>query len=123
MSIGKNIRKYRETANMSQESLARQLNVTQQAVDSWERALVNPRKKTIDKLASIFNVTPNELFGYENTQEDKRPKDLAKFLNQTEVMFDGEMHSLNEDEKKELKTALEFVFYKAKERNKRKKKD
>lgn len=64
MSIGQNIKKYREAANMSQEALAKQLNVTQQAIDSWERLSVSPRKKTIDKLSQILHVTPNELFGY-----------------------------------------------------------
>ena len=51
-----------------------------------------------------------------------RPKDLAKFLENTEVMFDGEVHQLDEEDKQKLKNALEFVFWQAKEKNKLKKK-
>ena len=121
MSIGQNIKKYREAANMSQETLARRLNVTQQAIDSWERLSVSPRKKTIDKLSEIFNVTPNELFGYEHKKAVKQPKDLANFLEKTEIMFDGETYKLNSESRQKLRNALEFAFYEAKKMNKRKK--
>ena len=35
-------------------------------------------------------------------------------------MFDGEVHHLDEEDKQKLKNALEFVFWQAKEKNKRK---
>lgn len=34
--VGKNIKKYRVSKNMSQEDLAELLNVTRQAVSNWE---------------------------------------------------------------------------------------
>lgn len=121
MTIGDNIKKYRQSINMSQESLAKRLNVTQQAVDSWERLKTTPRKKTIDKLSKIFNITPNDLFGYVDKQKDKRPADANKFLAHTEVLFDGEIHSLTPDDKQKIREALEYIYYRAKARNKRKK--
>jgi transcriptional regulator with XRE-family HTH domain len=63
LCISKNIRALRESKGLSQDDLADLLGMTQQAVDAWERAISNPRKKTIDKLALIFNVSPNDIFG------------------------------------------------------------
>lgn len=63
MSLGKNIKTLREKANMSQEALAKTLGVTQQAIDAWERSKNDPRKSTIDKLATMFNVSTDFLFG------------------------------------------------------------
>ena len=47
--------------------------------------------------------------------------DLAKFLNKTEVLFDGDTYSLSEEDQQKLRSALEFVFWDAKRQNKRKK--
>lgn len=63
MSIGITIRKLREKNNLSQEDLAKKLGMTQQAIDAWERSVSNPRKTTIDKLSTIFNVSSSILFG------------------------------------------------------------
>ena len=52
--------------------------------------------------------------------EEKKPADLEKFLNQSEVMFDGEVMKLDEEDRQEIRNALEFIFYKAKKKNKRK---
>ena len=55
------------------------------------------------------------------TKKEKKPADLEKFLNQSEVMFDGEVMKLDEEDRQEIRNALEFIFYKAKKKNKRKK--
>ena len=34
-------------------------------------------------------------------------------------MFDGEVHHLDEEDRQKLKNALEYVFWQAKEKNKR----
>lgn len=35
-------------------------------------------------------------------------------------MFDGELHQLNDEDREKLHHALEFVFWQAREKNKRK---
>ena len=81
-----------------------------------------PDNDTLLKIANLFGVTTDYLLGHTNSIEAKKtPKDLAKFLENTEVMFDGEVHHLDEEDKQKLKNALEFVFWQAKEKNKRKK--
>ena len=49
MSIGSNIRMYREAKGWSQEKLAEKLDVTFQAVSSWERDEYKPEFKQIDR--------------------------------------------------------------------------
>ena len=63
MSIGNNIKRLRESKGMTQYALSKAIGVSQQSIDQWERGLSNPRKKNMDKIAGLFNVTPNELFG------------------------------------------------------------
>ena len=76
----------------------------------------------LKRLADHFSVSIDYLLGQENkNSQQNMPKDLAKFLENTEVMFDGEVHHLDEEDKQKLKNALEFVFWQAKEKNKRKK--
>ena len=58
----------------------------------------------------------------DSTAHSKRDlNDLAKFLNKTEVMFDGDTYNLSEEDQQKLRSALEFVFWDAKRQNKRKK--
>ncbi|MCM0758058.1 helix-turn-helix domain-containing protein [Sporomusa sphaeroides DSM 2875] len=77
------------------------------------------------KLTKIFDVSADEILGgqplVDSLTEQKKPKDLVKFLEQTEVMFDGETYELNEEDREKLKSAFEFVFWHAKQKNKRKK--
>lgn len=55
-----------------------------------------------------------------NTRQDnKNTKDLQKFLNQQEIMFDGV--PLTDDDKEKIRKALEIIFWDAKQKNKRKK--
>jgi len=80
----------------------------------------------LNKLTKIFGVTADEILGGQTlsdceTIEPKRPKDLLKFLDQAEVMFDGELYKLDEDDKEKVRQALEYAFWHAKQKNKRKK--
>lgn len=80
----------------------------------------------LKKLSKIFNCTADEILGNQPMPEEsvdnkKVPKDMAKFLEQTEVMFDGETYRLDDEDKEKLRSALEFGFWHAKEKNKRKK--
>ncbi|WP_302486711.1 XRE family transcriptional regulator [uncultured Megamonas sp.] len=47
---------------------------------------------------------------------------LEKFLNEAEVLFDGNTYKLNVEERQQIQEALKMAFWDAKERNKRKKK-
>ena len=59
--IGKHIKKYREAKNETQESLAEKLNVTRQAISSWENEKTQPDIEMLNKIAEQLGVTVEEL--------------------------------------------------------------
>lgn len=69
--VGKNIGKARKQAGMTQEELAEKLNVTRQAVSSWERERTEPDLDTLTRAAELLNVTPEELI-YGARQQEKK---------------------------------------------------
>ena len=65
MSLGSVISKYRKELGITQESLAQQLEVTNQAVSKWETDQCCPDVMLLPRLADIFGITIDELFGRE----------------------------------------------------------
>ena len=63
MTIGEQIAKLRKNKNMTQETLAQQLGVTNQAVSKWESDQCCPDVTLLPKLADIFGVSMDALFG------------------------------------------------------------
>ena len=57
MSIGTNIKQFREERNLTQEMTAEKLGVTYQAVSSWERDEYKPETDNLIKLAALFDVS------------------------------------------------------------------
>lgn len=57
MNIGENIRRLREEKGFTQEKVAEQLNVSFQAVSSWERDEYKPDFDNLIKLAEILDVS------------------------------------------------------------------
>ena len=63
MTLGNTIAQYRKSLNITQEALAQQLGVTNQAVSKWESDQCCPDVMLLPKLADIFDITLDELFG------------------------------------------------------------
>lgn len=120
------LRELREAKGLSQSEVAKLIGVTRTAYLHYETGRYRPIRK-IKELCNLFNVTSDYILGNDversNKSEvkEKKPADLEKFLNQSEVMFDGEVMKLDEEDRQEIRNALEFIFYKAKKKNKRKK--
>ena len=55
MSIGSNIRQFREERNLTQEQVGDKLGISFQAVSSWERDEYKPDVDKLIKLAEIFD--------------------------------------------------------------------
>ena len=120
------LRELREAKGLSQNEVAKLIGVTRTAYLHYETGRYKPIRK-IKELCNLFNVTSDYILGTDVETVDKKevdkkkPADLEKFLNQSEVMFDGEVMKLDEEDRQEIRNALEFIFYKAKKKNKRKK--
>ncbi len=67
MTLGNKITHYRKSMNITQDALAQQLGVTNQAVSKWESDLCCPDVMLLPKIADIFRVSIDELF-------DRAPK-------------------------------------------------
>ena len=61
MSIGSNIRQFREERNLTQEQVGDKLGISFQAVSSWERDEYKPDVDKLIKLAEIFDVSVSAL--------------------------------------------------------------
>ena len=66
LSIGKNIRRLRGDAGLTQEELAQALCVSPQSVSKWERGEGYPDITALPGLARFFGVTLDELMGMDD---------------------------------------------------------
>jgi len=65
VNIGKNIVTLRQKAGLTQEQLAEYAGVSKSAVSKWENNLTYPDILLLPELAALFNVSVDELMGYE----------------------------------------------------------
>ena len=63
MNLGKKIATMRKEKHLTQEALANALGVSNQAVSKWEQALCCPDIELLPKIADLFEITLDELFG------------------------------------------------------------
>ena len=60
MSIGEKIKELRIEKGLSQAKLAKMINVSQKAIDYWERNVNEPKISYIIALVRFFNITFDE---------------------------------------------------------------
>lgn len=70
MTMGRKIALLRKGQNMTQEALANALGVTNQAVSKWEQDSCCPDIALLPKIAELFEVTLDELFGREAPKQE-----------------------------------------------------
>ena len=65
MIISTKIKELRIDANISQQKLAKEIGVSQKAIDFWEKGINEPKASYVVKLAIFFKVTTDYLLGLE----------------------------------------------------------
>jgi len=78
--LGDLISELRKRAKMTQQELAKRVNISDKAVSSWERGLTSPDKDIILKLAEILGTTADELLNAK-LKEDGIKKIMYEFVN------------------------------------------
>ena len=68
MNIGKKIRELRQARGISQETMARALSLSPQAVSRWENGNTAPDISLLPSLAHYFDVSIDVLFSYDSSQ-------------------------------------------------------
>ena len=63
MEIGKNLRRLRNKAGLTQQEIADKLDVSRVAIGQWESEKSMPRKANLEQLADLFDTTVADLMG------------------------------------------------------------
>jgi immunity repressor protein len=134
MSIGEKIKEARKAAGLTQMELAKKTRLSRSYIGDIEKDRYNPSLSTLELIAKATDTslsalvrneeqstTPTDHYDTISPHSKRDLNDLAKFLNKSEVMFDGDTYNLSEEDQQKLRNALEFVFWDAKRQNKRKK--
>lgn len=61
MGYEKNIKRYREARDMTQQQVADAIGVSRTAVTQWETGWSAPKMGSVKKLAKLFNVKPSDI--------------------------------------------------------------
>ena len=67
MSIGKNIKRLRESRGLTQAELGKIAGVTDKAVSTWENGSADPRMGAIQKIADYFGVKKADILDDEDS--------------------------------------------------------
>lgn len=116
------LKKLREEKGLTQSELGRELGISPSTVGMYEQGRRVPDVPILKKMSAFFNVSIDYLL--ENVNHDvpvKMPKDLNKFLQQSEIIFDGDTYNLTDEDRDLVMKSLEVAFSAAKRANKRKK--
>ena len=62
MKVGEKIKELRIEKALSQADLAKQINVSQKAIDFWERSINDPKIGYIIALVEFFDISYDEFF-------------------------------------------------------------
>ena len=82
MNFGENLKKIREEKRLSQQELARKLEVAQSTIAMWEASNRTPKLGELNRMARVLNITVNRLLG--------QPKDKKVEVIKNEIYVDGE---------------------------------
>ncbi|WP_077621522.1 helix-turn-helix domain-containing protein [Sediminibacillus massiliensis] len=116
MSFSKRLRKLREERGLSQEELAKKLNMPRTSVSHYENGESDrvPRQKRLYDLADFFGVTVDYLLG--RSDSDKTTSSEEEFINDTKELSVEELmekYRLNIDgeeaSKEEIEGAIAFI--------------
>lgn len=74
--IGERLKELRKLNNLSQEQVAKELNITRQAISKWETDKTMPDIENIILLSKLYNVSLESIMGEEeekNIEESEKP--------------------------------------------------
>lgn len=80
INIGETIKSMRKDKNITQETLAKFLGVTNQSISKWERNETYPDIAMLPAIASFFNTSVDELLGINKLEQERKIQHLAFYL-------------------------------------------
>ena len=94
----------RKAKGLSQETLAKELNMTQQRISAYEKGKREPDIETLKQFASFFNCTIDFLLGKSDIRNPEEIKNI-KHANNGGLNTDG----LDEDDMLELQRQIDYI--------------
>ena len=104
MSLGKTIVRLRMQKAMKQKDLVNALGVQQRMVTRWENDEALPRPKTLQKIAQVLGVTPDELLA------EAHPAPVAQVDDRELQQLLPEPPNLQPNQREALKTVLRDIL-------------
>ncbi|EQC68775.1 transcriptional regulator, Cro/CI family [Streptococcus sp. HSISB1] len=103
MKFAERLKEYRKSAHLTQQQVAKQLGISQQAYGDWERGVKMPTHENSKKLARLFNVTLDTLMGNQEVDEEIDLSDV-------ELLFRTTSDGMTKEEKEVFREELiEFM--------------
>lgn len=107
MSIGTNIKRYREQAGMTQAELANKMGISDKTISSWEIDRTEPKMGKVEQLARVLGCQKSDIIGADGKAETLSAEEKA-------LMADYRM--LSSEGKKSVRDYMEFTKSKEKEK-------
>ena len=92
MSIGNNIKKYRELNKMTQKDVAEILEVEPGTISKYESGMIEPNIESLKRLAETFNITVDELINEEEKFDIEKINILNILREQKEMQLKGNLY-------------------------------
>lgn len=90
------IKEYRESEGLTQSQLADRLTTTQRNVSNWENGVSEPDYETLARLADLFGISLDELFGRELSPAGQLGAEEKRFLRMYRQLTDTQRRLLLE---------------------------
>lgn len=104
------IKQLRKEAGMKQSELAKILNVGQSTVSGWENGTFEPDRKTLRKIANLFNVSTDYLIGNTNIKNPLTSEDISG-LTEKQIKILEMMDKLPEQDQDDLIQQAEYRIW------------
>ena len=92
MSIGNNIKQYRELNKMTQKDIAEILEVEPGTISKYESGIIEPNIESLKRLAETFNITVDELIKDEEKFDISKINVLEILREQKEMKLKGNLY-------------------------------
>lgn len=88
MELSERLKTLRLEAGYTQKELASKLDKSYQIYQTWENGKRNPKKDSLEKLASVFNVSVSYLLGETDEKSPSKIVDLEEIISIDDVDWD-----------------------------------
>lgn len=115
MTLAKRLINLRNKRGLSQYEVAEKLGIKRARYNAWEQEISKPRTDMLNKIADLFEVTPDYLLGFDHNDTNELPdksKDFREVLMDERLTIDGK--PLTQEDKEKLLRVIEAMFWDSK---------